>query len=81
MTTKHTWIVEGENTLHCAGCNKTVEFALSQLPSSVRVKADYRTQRIEVDTSEAADLGAIVAELNALGYFVREVTDHDHARS
>jgi copper chaperone CopZ len=81
MTTKRTWTVEGENTLHCAGCNKTIEFALSRLPGVQRAKADYRSQRIEVDTSDDADVGVIVAELNELGYSVREVTDHDHARS
>ncbi len=81
MTTKHTWVVEGEHTLHCAGCNQTVEFALSRQPGVQRVKADYRTQRIEADTGDEVDLGAIVAELNELGYTVREVTNHDRARS
>jgi copper chaperone CopZ len=72
VTTQHTWIVEGENTLHCPGCNKTAEFALSRLLGVQHVKADYRTQHIEANTSDEADLGAIVAELNALGYTVRE---------
>ncbi len=73
MSIGHVWVVEGEHTMHCGGCAKSVEFALSRLGGVLRVRADFRTQRIEVETNDEADLTQIVSELADLGYAVREV--------
>ena len=40
--------VVGEHTMHCAGCECTVQFTLSRLPGVRAVNADHKTQTIEV---------------------------------
>ncbi|MFQ5942415.1 MAG: heavy-metal-associated domain-containing protein [Anaerolineales bacterium] len=66
--------VVGENTIHCAGCERTVEFTLSRMPGLEKVKADRETQDIafELKPSET-DLEQIKDGLEWLGYQV-EVT-------
>ena len=80
MSITHTWIVAGERTMHCGGCSQSVEFALSRLPEVHQVKADFRTQRIEVETSDQADLQPIVNQLRELDYTVKEITGEDHTK-
>ncbi|MDQ7027684.1 MAG: heavy metal-associated domain-containing protein [Anaerolineae bacterium] len=75
MTTKQTWIIEGENTMHCAGCVQTVKFSLSQIDGVKQVDADYHTQEIEVEVSASDTHEQIVTELKHLGYQVRRVED------
>ena len=61
--------VVGEHTMHCAGCERSITFALSQLPSVKEVKADWKTQAIQVDlSSDEVDLEIIKAELDWIGY-------------
>jgi copper chaperone CopZ len=63
--------VVGHHKLHCSGCERTVEFILSQLPGVQNVKADHRNQRIEVRIkSEDPDLGKLQSELDLAGYKV-----------
>lgn len=63
--------VVGENTIHCAGCERTVEFTLSHMPGVERVKADHKTQGIEfVLTSSDTDLEQVKAGLEWIGYEV-----------
>ena len=63
--------VTGEQTLHCGGCERTVQFTLSQLPGVREVKADFKTQDIEVVlTSDETDLEKVKAELDWIGYQV-----------
>ena len=63
--------VVGEHTMHCAGCERSVTFALSQLPGVEEVKADWKEQVIEVDfSSNEIDLEKIKAELDWIGYEV-----------
>ena len=74
MTTKHIWIVEGDHTMHCNGCAKSVEYALSRVPGIQQVKADHRNQTVEVETTDPEALARVVAELRDLGYEAREVS-------
>lgn len=63
--------VVGENTIHCSGCERTVEFTLAQLPGVERVKADHKTQDIEFAmTSGETDLEQVKANLEWIGYEV-----------
>ncbi len=77
MSTKQTWIVEGEHPMHCGGCAQTINYTLSQVPGVQKVKADQHTQLVEVETSDPEASDRIVAELNNLGYEVREVTENE----
>jgi copper chaperone CopZ len=66
--------VVGDNTIHCAGCERTVEFTLSHMAGVEEVKADHKTQDIEfVLTSGETDLEKVRASLEWIGYEV-EVT-------
>ena len=63
--------VVGDHTMHCAGCERTVTFTLSQLPGVEQVKADWKNQDIQVDlSSNEVDLEKIKAELDWIGYEV-----------
>jgi len=63
--------VIGEQTMHCAGCERTVEFTLLRLPGVQKVKADQKTQTIEISpASNAIDLEKVKAELDWIGYQV-----------
>ncbi len=66
--------VVGEQTMHCSGCERTVQFTLSRLPGVRQVRADHKTQRIELLLeSEGTDLEKLKAELDWIGYQV-EIT-------
>jgi copper chaperone CopZ len=66
--------VVGDNAIHCSGCERTVEFTLSQLPGVESVKADHQTQSIEFAlTSSETDLEKVKADLDWIGYQVQEV--------
>jgi len=63
--------VVGDHTMHCAGCERTVTFTLSQLPGVEQVKADWKNQDIQVElSSDEVDLEKIKAELDWIGYKV-----------
>lgn len=63
--------VVGEHTMHCVGCERSVIFALSQLPGVEQVKADWKKQIIQVDLySETSNLEELKAELDWIGYEV-----------
>ncbi len=66
--------VVGDNTIHCVGCERTVEFTISHMPGVEKVKADHKTQDIEfVLTSGETDLENVQDSLEWIGYQV-EVT-------
>ena len=66
--------VVGEHTMHCAGCERTVQFTLSRLPGVRAVNADHKTQTIEVSlVSDETDLEKVKAELDWIGYRVETV--------
>ena len=63
--------VIGDHTMHCAGCERSITFSLSQLPGVEEVKADWKTQAIQIDfSSDKVDLEKIKAELDWIGYEV-----------
>lgn len=66
--------VVGDHKLHCSGCEKSVEFILSQLPEVQNVIANHRNQRIEVNMkSGVEDLGKLKRELDLAGFKVEVV--------
>ncbi|MCI0712329.1 MAG: heavy-metal-associated domain-containing protein [Chloroflexi bacterium] len=77
MVTRQTWIIDGERTMHCAGCAQTVKFSIARLPEVVKIQADHRTQLIHIDVeAPTADFNEhILTELNNLGYTARQVDD------
>ncbi len=63
--------VVGQQTLHCGGCERTVEFTLSQLPGVRVINVDHTTQLIEIAlTGDETDLEKVKAELEWIGYQV-----------
>ena len=65
--------VIGERTMHCGGCERTVEFALKQLPGVRRVKASCRTQRVDLTfDSQALNLERVCQKLDWIGYQAAE---------
>ena len=63
--------VVGEQTIHCNGCERTIEFTLAQLPSVRLVRADHETQRIEIDSTHAGvEMGEVISKLDQIGYEV-----------
>lgn len=63
--------VVGENSLHCSGCESTVEFTLRRLPGVFQVKADHHEQTIHVEVgSDELELEQIEASLDWIGYQV-----------
>lgn len=63
--------IVGEQTMRCAGCERTVKFTLSHLPGVRAVKADHKAQTIEFDlVSDETDLEKVKAQLDWIGYQV-----------
>ncbi len=63
--------VIGDHTMHCAGCERSITFSLSQLPGVEEVKADWKTQAIQIElSSDEVNLEKIKAELDWIGYEV-----------
>lgn len=75
MTTEtKTLKVIGEQTMHCGGCERTVKFALKQLPGVQRVEASHKTQLIDLTLdTETLDMEQVQQELDWIGYQVAEV--------
>ena len=40
--------VVGEQTIHCASCENAIQTGLSRLPGIKRVRANHKTQTVEV---------------------------------
>ncbi|MCK4975696.1 MAG: heavy-metal-associated domain-containing protein [Anaerolineales bacterium] len=61
--------------MHCAGCERSVTYAISQLPGVDEVRADWKTQAIQINLSldGELDLEKIKAELDWIGYEVEVV--------
>lgn len=77
MTTEtKTLKVTGEQTMHCGGCERTVKFALKQLPGVRQVEASHKTQLINLTfDSEALDLERVRQELDWIGYQVAKMEE------
>jgi copper chaperone CopZ len=71
MSEKITLQVVGSQTMHCAGCERTVTFTLSHLPGVKVIKADHKSQVIEIVlTVDTTDLEKVQTELDWIGYQV-----------
>ena len=74
MSTKTTLKVVGSQTMHCNGCERTITFTLSQLPGVNVIKADHKTQLIEIMmTGNETDLDKVKSKLDWIGYEVEPV--------
>lgn len=61
--------VVGERTIHCNGCERTIERDLSQVPGVVRVEPSHETQRIQLALDdERISLEAVQKRLRELGW-------------
>jgi copper chaperone CopZ len=68
--------VVGSNTMHCAGCENSVQFTLQQLPGIETVTADYKTQLVHLTfVPKTVSLQRVKEELDWIGYEVEEVSD------
>lgn len=68
--------VTGEQTMHCGGCERTVKFALKQLPGIRQVEASHKTQLINLTLdTETLDLRRVRQELDWIGYEVAELEE------
>jgi copper chaperone CopZ len=57
--------------MHCAGCERSITFSLSQLPGVEKVKADWKNQAIQIElSSDEVNLEKIKSELDWIGYEV-----------
>ena len=57
--------------MHCNGCERNVEFALSSLPGVARVKADRAAKMVEIAFEPAAiDEARIRRAVEEIGYEV-----------
>lgn len=66
--------VVGEPNMHCSGCERTVEFVLSELAGVRSVTADHATQRITFTID--ADISQTVREvIVSIGYPVDVVKE------
>jgi len=61
--------VVGKQTIHCGGCESAIQMSLSQLSGVKKVKADHKTQLVEVSVDvEQTDPDAVLARLDWMGY-------------
>lgn len=66
--------VVGDYTIHCGGCENTIQFSLSRLPGVQRVDADRSTQLIEIDLDlDQTSKAEIFAALTDIGRDAVEV--------
>lgn len=70
--------VVGGHSMHCSGCERSVEFILSSLAGVREVKADHRTQLIQIAIEPGAvHLAKAREELEWLGHQVEPVPAGD----
>jgi len=74
MTTEtKTLKIIGEQKMHCSGCERTVKFALKQLPGIRQVEASHKTQLVNLTfDAETLDVERVRQELDWIGYQVAE---------
>ena len=74
MSEKITFKVVGDRTIHCNGCENSINFALNQMSDVSEVVADRVSQLIEITPAgEDVDGSNIVKELDSLGYQVEQI--------
>jgi copper chaperone CopZ len=61
--------VVGDNKMNCAGCERSVTATLADLPGVREVRADHRTQNIDITLTDGeTDVDALQSELQEIGY-------------
>lgn len=61
--------VISQQNMHCKGCERTAEFTLARVPGVMSVKADYKTQIIEVNMADGeGGIDKVKTELEWIGY-------------
>lgn len=74
MSDKITFKVVGDRTIHCNGCENSINFALNKMSEVNEAVADHVSQLIEITPAvEDVDSGKIVKELDSLGYQVEQI--------
>jgi copper chaperone CopZ len=69
MTKIVTLKVVGDNKMNCAGCERSVTATLAELPGVREVKADHRTQNIDVTLTDGeTGIDVLQSELQEIGY-------------
>lgn len=75
QTEVHLRIV-GESRMQCSGCERTVEFVVSEIAGVRSVTADHETQRIEITAGQDV-IQAAQDALASVGYEVDVVEGRD----
>ena len=69
MSQKATFKIVGDRTIHCNGCESSLQHNLSQLEGVSQVTASRDSQMVEVDyLSDQIDVEKIKAQLDWIGY-------------
>jgi len=70
--------VIGDQTIHCSGCERTIQMALSRLLGVRHVKADHQTQLVDVTlNAEETDKATVLSALGEIGWEAVEVDGQD----
>jgi heavy metal translocating P-type ATPase len=70
--------VIGDQTIHCSGCERTIQMTLSRLPGVGQVDADHHTQLIEVGLDpNQSDKAELLSALADIGWEAVEVDVQD----
>ena len=66
--------VIGDQTIHCSGCERTIQISLSRLPGVRKVDADHHTQLIDVTLDpDQTDESKVLATLSEIGWEAVEI--------
>lgn len=67
---EHRFVVQGEQRIHCAGCEQRITNALKRVPGVRDVHADHRTQEVRVTTDGQLSGDDLRDRLGRIGYEV-----------
>lgn len=68
-TKTHNLKIVGDHTMHCAGCERSVNMTLSMVPGIESVQSNWETQMIKVETtSDSVEPDLILEQLANIGY-------------
>lgn len=68
---QHELVIEGEQRIHCEGCEQRIANALRRMPGVRDLRADHRTQEVHVAADDLVTGHAIRQGLNRIGYEAR----------
>lgn len=64
----HEFVVDGERTIHCEGCEQRIASALGRMDGVREVRADHRTQEVRVTADDDVGPEAIRERLGRIGF-------------